>query len=95
VSAHGCDECGGSPACARCGHPRRDHKGTFSGTRETGCTAVVLVEGTMTVADCACPEYTNDDLDDAVVATRPASPAAAADVFDEPMFDAPAPWRPY
>jgi hypothetical protein len=95
ASVHGCDACGGSPACARCGHPRREHKGAFGGSRENGCTTVVLVPGTTTVAECGCPEYTNDPLADGEVPLKTGVPTATADVFDEPLFDEPVPWRLY
>ncbi len=49
----------------------------------------------MSIADCDCPEYTDDPLVAAERATRPGSPPAAPDLFDEPMFDEPVPWRPY
>jgi hypothetical protein len=55
----GCRQCKGSPACARCGHARRHHRGTFGGG-EPGCKARVPVEIGLAVGRCGCEAYTTD-----------------------------------
>ncbi|MES1248955.1 MAG: hypothetical protein ABUS54_14915 [Actinomycetota bacterium] len=55
----GCRRCNGSPACARCGHPRRHHRGTFGGGDDLGCRARVTGED-LVVGRCGCPGYTTD-----------------------------------
>ena len=56
----GCVHCNGSPACARCGHPRRHHRGTFGGTDDARCVARVPVEATLAMGRCGCTGYTTD-----------------------------------
>jgi hypothetical protein len=55
----GCSYCNGSPACVRCGHPRKHHRGTFGGG-PPGCTAQVASEAGLALGQCGCPEYTTD-----------------------------------
>jgi hypothetical protein len=55
----GCSQCNGSPACSRCGHARRQHRGTFSGGLP-GCTARVPVEHSLAVGRCGCEAYTRE-----------------------------------
>jgi hypothetical protein len=55
----GCRRCNGSPACTRCGHPRRKHRGTFGGG-EPGCKARVAAETGLAVGRCGCAGYTTE-----------------------------------
>jgi hypothetical protein len=55
----GCRTCNGSPACTRCGHARRRHRGTFGGG-EPGCKARVTPEVGLAVGRCGCVGYTAD-----------------------------------
>lgn len=55
----GCRTCNGSPACARCGHSRRHHRGAFGGG-ETGCTTRVTAELGLAVGRCGCGGYTTE-----------------------------------
>jgi hypothetical protein len=55
----GCGRCNGSPACARCGHPRRHHRGTFGGG-DARCTAAVSADAALAVGRCGCAGYTTD-----------------------------------
>jgi hypothetical protein len=55
----GCRSCNGSPACARCGHARRHHRGTF-GRGAAGCTARVTPDTRLAVGRCRCEGYTRD-----------------------------------
>jgi hypothetical protein len=55
----GCRSCNGSPACARCGHARRQHRGTFGGG-EPGCKARAAADMGLTVGRCGCDGYTTD-----------------------------------
>jgi hypothetical protein len=55
----GCRQCNGSPACSRCGHPRRHHRGTF-GAGEQGCKARVTAEVGLAVGRCGCVGYATD-----------------------------------
>src|SRR5579864_4154225 len=55
----GCRECNGSPACSRCGHARRQHRGTFGGG-EPGCKAQVTPNDVLAVGRCGCAGYTTD-----------------------------------
>src|SRR4051794_16102593 len=54
----GCRNCNGSPACSRCGHARRHHRGAFGGSRDS-CTARIAAEG-LAVGRCGCAGYTTD-----------------------------------
>jgi hypothetical protein len=58
-SGGGCIECNGSPACARCGHPRRRHRGAFAG-EAARCEARIPVESSLAVGRCGCAGYTTD-----------------------------------
>ena len=51
--------CNGSPACTRCGHARRHHRGTFGGG-DPGCRARVTPEEGLAVGRCGCSGYTKD-----------------------------------
>jgi hypothetical protein len=95
ASTRGCRACDGSPACTRCGHPRKKHRGAFGGSRVTGCTDVVLIEGQMRTEECACPDYTADPEVEPILSTRSAAAEPARDLFDAPMFDEAVAWRPY
>jgi hypothetical protein len=53
----GCINCNGSPACTRCGHPRRQHASTLVGS---GCTSTVTLDGGRATGRCGCPGYTRD-----------------------------------
>jgi hypothetical protein len=55
----GCVECKGSPACARCGHARRHHRGTFS-SHADGCIVRVTLAGSLATGRCGCSGYTQD-----------------------------------
>ena len=55
----GCRQCNGSPACSRCGHARRQHRGTFSGG-SAGCTVRVPIAHTLGVGRCGCAGYTKE-----------------------------------
>src|SRR5579862_1613649 len=55
----GCRRCNGSPACSRCGHARRHHRGAF-GPGEQGCKARVAAEVGLAIGRCGCPAYTTD-----------------------------------
>jgi len=55
----GCRSCNGSPACARCGHARRRHRGTFSGAGAR-CTARVASDVGLALGRCGCIGYTAD-----------------------------------
>jgi hypothetical protein len=55
----GCLQCNGSPACSRCGHPRKQHSGAFSRGIER-CEAQVAIEGTLAVGRCGCAGFTRD-----------------------------------
>jgi hypothetical protein len=55
----GCLTCNGSPACTRCGHPRRQHRGAFSRGIER-CETEVAVPNSINVGRCGCAGYTND-----------------------------------
>src|SRR2546423_7886754 len=55
----GCRSCNGSPACARCGHPRRRHTGTFGGG-SPGCSARVAADVGLAVGRCGCAAYTTE-----------------------------------
>src|SRR4051812_14424967 len=55
----GCLHCNGSPACARCGHARRHHRGTF-GSGRAGCRARVAADQGLAVGRCGCESYTTD-----------------------------------
>jgi hypothetical protein len=55
----GCRHCNGSPACARCGHPRRHHRGTF-GSGAAGCKAIVAADAGLALGRCGCAGYTTD-----------------------------------
>jgi hypothetical protein len=55
----GCRNCNGSPACTRCGHPRRQHRGTFGGG-SPGCMSRVSAEVGLAVGRCGCAGYTTD-----------------------------------
>jgi hypothetical protein len=55
----GCQQCKGSPACSRCGHARRQHRGTFT-DGPSGCTAQVSVEDTLAIGRCGCVGYTTE-----------------------------------
>jgi hypothetical protein len=52
----GCVQCNGSPACTRCGHTRRQHRGTFGGGAP-GCTVRMAGAG-LAIGTCGCPGYT-------------------------------------
>jgi hypothetical protein len=56
----GCINCNGSPACTRCGHARRHHRGMFGGSDVAGCTARVTPDDTLAVGRCGCVGYTRD-----------------------------------
>jgi hypothetical protein len=53
----GCIRCNGSPACTRCGHTRRQHRGTFGGG-DPGCKARVNPDDSLAVGRCGCIGYT-------------------------------------
>lgn len=55
----GCVNCNGSPACARCGHARRHHRGTFGGG-DPGCKARVNLDDSLAVGRCGCTGYTTE-----------------------------------
>jgi hypothetical protein len=55
----GCIQCNGSPACTRCGHTRRQHRGTFGGG-DPGCKARVNPDETLAVGRCGCTGYTTE-----------------------------------
>lgn len=55
----GCRTCNGSPACARCGHARRHHRGTFGGG-VAACTVEVPAEQGLAFGRCGCSGYTAD-----------------------------------
>ncbi len=65
----GCANCKGSPDCRRCGHARREHRGTF-GAGSSGCRVEIeLYDGSLGVGRCACPGYSTDADIDAVGVT--------------------------
>lgn len=70
----GCRSCNGSPACKRCGHPRRQHRGTF-GSGESGCKARVAADSGLAIGRCGCAGYTTD-------AAAFAEPVSIVDVND-------------
>jgi hypothetical protein len=55
----GCINCNGSPACTRCGHSRRHHRGTFGGGAR-GCSSSVRLETGLGVGRCGCAGYTKE-----------------------------------
>jgi hypothetical protein len=55
----GCVNCNGSPSCTRCGHARRDHRGTF-GAGDPGCKVQLTPEVGLARARCGCRGYTTD-----------------------------------
>ena len=55
----GCLTCKGSPACSRCGHARRHHRGAFGGG-DPGCKARVAPEDGLAVGRCGCSGYTRE-----------------------------------
>jgi hypothetical protein len=55
----GCRQCNGSPACARCGHSRRHHRGAFGGGAAR-CNADVPAEAMLALGRCGCEGYTTD-----------------------------------
>jgi hypothetical protein len=55
----GCLHCNGSPACSRCDHARRHHRGTFGGGQPR-CTALMPVGTALAVGRCGCIGYTTD-----------------------------------
>jgi hypothetical protein len=56
---NGCRRCNGSPACARCGHARRHHRGTFGGGQPS-CTARVAADVGLALGRCGCAGYTTE-----------------------------------
>jgi hypothetical protein len=56
ASGRGCPSCGGSPLCAECGHPRKEHTGAF-GASSRGCRARSFDLQTLTATTCNCTGY--------------------------------------
>ena len=56
----GCINCGGSPPCTRCGHPRRRHTGTFGSGRSACRVDVALDDGSLAIGRCGCPGYSSE-----------------------------------
>lgn len=50
----GCARCEGSPLCDRCGHPRREHYGTFGGSKSAGCKKKIYADDSLAVSRCGC-----------------------------------------
>jgi hypothetical protein len=53
----GCTRCEGSPLCGRCGHPRREHYGTFGGSESAGCKTKIYAADSLAVSRCGCEGY--------------------------------------
>ena len=53
----GCTRCEGSPLCGRCGHPRREHYGTFGGSKSAGCKTKIYAADSLAVSRCGCEGY--------------------------------------
>jgi hypothetical protein len=69
LDANGCVNCQGSPECARCGHARSKHSGSY-GNGAKMCRAEVPVTGeSLAVGRCACPGFIADGEPQAVGVT--------------------------
>jgi hypothetical protein len=55
----GCVHCNGSPACTRCGHARKHHRGAFS-SNAPRCEARVAIDGSLDMGRCGCAGFTRD-----------------------------------
>jgi hypothetical protein len=66
----GCVNCAGSPDCARCEHPRRDHTGTFGGGTHRCKVRVSLDDGSIGTGRCACPGYSTEPGDEPIGLTE-------------------------
>jgi hypothetical protein len=53
----GCVRCEGSPLCDRCGHPRREHYGTFGRSKSAGFRKKIYADDTLAVSRCGCEGY--------------------------------------
>jgi hypothetical protein len=43
--------------CGRCGHPRREHYGTFGGSESAGCKTKIYAADSLAVSRCGCEGY--------------------------------------
>jgi hypothetical protein len=59
LDTSGCVNCKGSADCARCGHSRSKHSGSY-GNGPKMCRAQVPVGDTLASGRCACPGFVAD-----------------------------------
>ena len=69
LDASGCINCQGSPACARCGHPRAKHSGSYGNGRRLCKMEVALNGDSLAVGRCACPGVADEADGEAVGVT--------------------------
>jgi hypothetical protein len=60
LDANGCVNCQGSPDCARCGHARSKHSGSYGNGPKLCRAEVPLTGDSLAVGRCACPGFVAD-----------------------------------
>jgi hypothetical protein len=81
VRDDGCERCGGSPLCDRCGHQRRDHAGVFTSATGKSCRHRKCDFQSLSSVRCDCAGYvprTTSFADAAFVAAEPLPPLRIA-----------------